>query len=200
MKKKLFERLFLFYCLLLLFTAISILFERETRTVSVVVIVDKEDFGSPSSLDAVRNALSFSGVELEKNFKIALKIKFFDAWNFPAGKENLDAETAYDNVRQISKTKNADIVIAYTSKPIYEMIFTEIDGEYAPFPSLCYGSTIVLGNSALVGINEHINLATLHEIYHIFGAEHVVDPEISIMRSPMTSAKDLYIRNFNIVM
>ncbi|MBI4087523.1 MAG: hypothetical protein HY434_01700 [Candidatus Liptonbacteria bacterium] len=143
------------------------------RNVTVVALVDGDDINTPSNLDAVKKAVEFSSEILVRDFRISLKLVAIDTWEFPKGKEWVDMDASLRDIVKIVRQKpaGADIVLAYTAKPIFSWSSEEIDGEQVGVYNRGYGwAAKILGNAALVAIYKNTGYATLHEIYHLFGA------------------------------
>ncbi|MDP2669156.1 MAG: hypothetical protein Q8P07_04960 [bacterium] len=170
--------LLLFSCVLL-FILPAPYSEREEIALNVDILVDADDFYKSASVNSIEKALEFSGRELLEKFNIGLVITEYRTWVFPKGAERLDADAAQKSIKRIFKNSNSDIVIAFTSNDIYQ------DNRAIG------GNAYILGETALVKIDNNTSFATLHEIYHLLGAKHFFGVGHSIMRgSPRISAID----------
>lgn len=188
MVTKLFPALFLL-CILSLAAPQAAYARNDVREVKIGVIVDEEDLAQ-ENFEKIMSALKFANDELENNkdFRIKLHYTISGPWDYPKGKNELESEEAYPDITRISEEWRAvDIVVAYTSKKVFRREAEDVDGVPAIVRKAANGIAVPLSRAALVRIDKNMKIATLHEIYHLFGAQDIYDgTEESIMRGAST--------------
>ena len=170
------------------------------RTVTVRVIIDWDERPLAPE-ECVKQAIEFTNKEFLKNREkfggiIRFTIASIDVWrNMWPDKVDLDVNIAHNvDVKSIAQHERngADILFVYTPKMLLQEVSQEIDGDYQLGWRELLGYTGVPGesDSALITIGAWMDLTTLHEAYHLFGAvdrEH--DPVHGIMHNSHDGAE-----------
>ena len=167
--------------------------KEDVRTVTITALIDEEDFSSASRVEIVKGALNFSSRIFEKEFRVTFKLQNVLIWHYPAGRKQIDLDSADPLVKFLAKDIDTDIVLAFTSKFMDRSAMAEIDGDWVETREEVLGiaSGPGLGRTAFVRITEHVPFTTLHELLHLFGALDVhCCTEETVMRRPDTSAID----------
>lgn len=155
----------------------------------------------PGLIKEVEDIINFVSRVFERKFQIKLKIVSINPWEFLPNSHELPA--TYTDV--IAKLENPayDLVLIFTGRKLFTCKPDDSDyskEEWSELTSPCpYGETkeTLMGSAAQNGTNAIIVLSpespyiALHEIGHLFGAEHT--REFSIMRpqlSPVTEHFD----------
>jgi|SRR3989344_431196 len=183
-----------------------------TRTVTVRVIIDW-DRRPPAPEERIRQAIEFTNKKFLKNREkfggtIRFNIASIDVWrNMWPDQQDLDVVIAYHkDVKSIALNdkKGADILLVYTPKGLKYQTWREIDNGFEPDWDELFGVTDFPGesDSALIHIGDWMNLTTLHELYHLFGAidsRYLRPKEPSIMRFVEDAIADIDEENAVIV-
>ena len=152
------------------------------REVSIAVLVDYRDDTFENELAIMRAFCEASRV-FEKNFGIKFAVKSIQSRTVSSNpQEVLDGDAVIGDMK--SWEKNADVSVAFTRNNFF-MKETEIseDGYETVVKTQKSGIAELLGNRSIIKIDSFISTTLVHELGHIFGADHVNEP-----RSVMSSA------------
>ena len=168
--------------------------KEDIRTVTITALIDEEDLSSAShQAEIVKGALNFSSWVFKKEFRVSFKLQNVLVWHYPAGRKQIDLDSADPLVKFLAKDIDTDIVLAFTSKFMDRSSVVEIDGDWVETREEVLGiaSGPGLGRTAFVRITEHVPFTTLHELLHLFGALDVhCCTEETVMRLPTTAKID----------
>ncbi len=158
---------------------------QKPRIVTIEALVDYRD-------DAIRahQAISFARLDasnvFRKEFNVEFKLVAIGTWWPPSS--NFDGNEELIRLESVGHDRS-DLVIAFTSSSFFADIPEEIDGEVAMVKRTSGGLAKLGGNHAIVRLyDEGVDLILLHEIGHLFRAEHAADSK-SVMNGQAIIAK-----------
>ena len=160
------------FCFLIIFGAFLALLsaaEEPQRVVTLTVIVDGGDsveLAVPFLQDAVLKANHL----FKKEFNIKFEIVELSIGPWRAPSDNFDGNAALARIAQIPR--KSDIVVVFTTKNFFGDGVVEIDGEEVVTKKQCGGLAVLGGNHTIVHLEEKSELILVHELGHIFGADH----------------------------
>jgi len=203
-------------CLLLFFAItifLNLLFpagvftENEIRTITITAAVDREllqTLGSEKIKKQLKNDIAFVSSVFKEEFRISFLLEKIEPWDYPCNRREINGGEAFADLENIRKKSASDILLGFSDKETF--LCTEIDDKQEPSkdcPENMYKKPVrgmghFLGNSAFLILNYRTQYTALHEICHIFGAEHVSDPH-SIMFVYTLDTKKIDEKNKSII-
>lgn len=187
-----------------------------SRKVSIVFLVDGELVAAADTQSVrakieaeqvkakIRKIVADGSKVYEKEFGISFVVEGMESWDFPAGQTEVNADKTLRAAALIADSEAADITIAITKKPFFRCYPAE-KGEEVIEVSGCdkgekkkviAGYAYRSGNAALIALDKGDGVF-IHEMGHIFGAEHT--SEDSIMNDKKIG-KSFDARNRNIIL
>lgn len=160
-----------------------VLAQEEIRVVSISVLVDRDSIikAPGESTASVIGAIKDSSKFFKKEFGIVFQIIRVDFWKFSAFKTEFDRKIAMDNLKNESNSNGSDLTLAFTTKEVFDPIEEISDGivvtgkqQFDGFADRLSGTAIIRLFFSFEG-NKRTKQITLHELGHLFGAEHSWD-------------------------
>jgi len=146
------------------------------REVTVTFLVDKDLFKTGASesrmWDELNQILTFMTRQFEKDFGITFIFRGVEEWEFPAGGVDLNADSALTEAETQALENFSDITIGLTRKPLSRY---EYDGKKWEY-NWKSGMARPLGIAMVVVLDSAGKLTAVHELGHIFRADHSSDP------------------------
>lgn len=151
------------------------------RIVTVTVLVDGTDNVVTTMLFLHDVFFGVSKV-FQKEFGVKFKIVEFNAglWHSPSN--DFDGNEELVRIAELAFSKESDIVVAFTTKNFYGDCFVEIDGDLISTKKQFGGLAVLGGRHSIVHLEERSELVLIHELGHLFGATHSLEPN-SIMNA-----------------
>lgn len=167
------KRLVGFYvCGVIVFVFSLVAAEHSSRIVTITAVVDSRDRTMAVSTFLHRAFLETSKT-FQREFNIKLKLSNLEIGSWHSPSDNFDGNIALVDIAKIPR--KSDIVVAFTTKMFYGEGFLEIDGGGVFTQKQFGGLAVVGGNHAIVRLEERTELILIHELGHIFGADHSTD-------------------------
>lgn len=161
--------------------------EKIPWVVTVTILTDFDFYTNNNEFVQIIDATHSAIQKFRKEFGIELVIVGLEKWNPGSNKFNADKEL----IRLESVTRKSNLMIAFTSNPFFINEVVNIDGESLIVEMSIGGLAVILGNYTIVGIEEKSEIFLIHELGHIFGADHSLNPNSVMYRDgPTTSNFD----------
>ena len=146
--------------------------QKPIRVVTVTALIDGAD--EPSKVSKYfRDTFYTVSKIFRQEFNIELKLVGFNTGTWFPSDENFDGDAELRRLFDFRTT--SDLVVAFTTKKFFSNGELEIDGEKTSARIQSGGLAFILGNYAIVRLQEKSELIFLHELGHIFGADHSPD-------------------------
>ncbi|MFY9462015.1 MAG: M12 family metallo-peptidase [Candidatus Sungiibacteriota bacterium] len=196
--------------------------EYAPRKVSLTILIDRELLEKPGAASAqakieaaqveayIRKIVAHGSEVYGREFGITFVIEAMKPWDFPVGQAEINGGNALDDAVSIADEESTDVTIGVVKKPLFICrAAKESDkpiganscknGERAgPFAGYAY----IPGEAAVIAIFPGQGEGVfIHEMGHIFGAEHTNEDSImndnKISKSFDAKNRDIILRNRN---
>lgn len=139
----------------------------DCRRVNLGVFVDTEllkDGSKWKILNLALQTIKSASKHFENNFNISFTASKFFAWKLPSDISVFDSDLILCNLNNLTRRKshNFDILLGVTERKLFSF-----HGR-----SRADGEAIQYGRTAIIRLNEYATCCLLHELGHIFGADH----------------------------
>ncbi len=150
----------------------------QPRLITVRVLVDgTDDIGA---IYQPLNAAFFTASNVFQQFGIQFQIVELAYGGWFAPSDNFDGPKALTRISQMQFPKKVNIVVAFTTKKFFSDGEIEVDGITSVARKQFGG--LATGKFALIGIQYKFECVLIHELGHLFGADHSSDPR-SVMNA-----------------
>ncbi|MBI2035525.1 MAG: hypothetical protein HYT12_02485 [Candidatus Liptonbacteria bacterium] len=117
----------------------------------------------------IRKDIAYASSKFSKEFLIQFSIIEFVDWGACIDSEVLDRDNAMRQIIAKRSGCSGDIILAFTDKSIFNVKNLQV----------CVGAAASNGGCVVIKLRRHSRFVLIHELGHLFGAEHT--DEISVM-------------------
>ena len=175
-----------FLCILFLVTVPgkdNVRAQDSPRKVSLSVVVDSEAEDAAIA-NAAMEAIAFASKVFEEKFQDEFVTATIESKNLYPGEDTKEIKIVFQDAQQIARQNKKDITLVFSTRFLFGYTSEQIDGEWEFIKTAAYGNAMLLGNAAVIQVNQSMNRTTLHELLHLFGADDIHGgAEDSIMRT-----------------
>lgn len=156
--------------------------EAKSRKVKVIALIDKDLLEIyPGITEEVTEIINFVSKIFKKEFNVVFEIKKIEPWQFPSGKNEVDINEALIDIAIIASNQSRsddEIFLGFSPKFLFLKICDEIEEKQVCRKEEKTGYAYVPGNTAVITLDLNPKYVALHEIAHLFGAEHTNENSI----------------------
>ncbi len=184
------------------------------RPVKITVLVDRDPWeqDEESVKQEIEEIIHFIGKIFEKEFGLTFALDSIKPWNFPSENGEVNTDIATSNIQQTIDYEKSNILLGFTNKKLYNCINLNQEEMLLQLSLLLNGmrdkircvtekrhyANGIAETPGKVALTEFNKFIALHEVAHLFGAEHFYDDE-SIMNPVVGENKTFDVANKEII-
>lgn len=163
--------------------------DNSSRNIAVTVFADSEllEKNAEQTEREIKEIIEFVANIFKKEFGAILVLRAIKPWEFPRGETEINASRALVDIQQKPEYKDSDIILGFTKKNLYRMRTVTNDDTLVQQKEYVGGLAFIADKVAVIQNDE---LIALHEVGHIFGANHSKDASSVMYQYPQSKNFD----------